>query len=543
MYRVISNISPIISRIRLTIWYNDRTLNYMNFVLKPTTSEEWIPTLLNCYATRRSLQRGRDGFFPRLYVPPMLQWTIELHEPGDELFTFLTLIRDLFLSQACAPDTIFAGRLSDLETEAEIESALITHICDIVERLVKAPAGSLTDQTHGIVQLLNYELEDLQQTGLTQILDSQQSVEGITSTCETYLMACVVHPEIDIDGSNAEWMFHLFQGQPNMRLGTGDYEESPEPLYALVQLLRQCFSSNQYDFVRVFEAFGRWTVTMTVDHLRNLDSYLDSEDRFLADVDDDLTNPLSRIPLDLRKAMCNINLRSMYEDMFYKMREILEYGPDIRSIDVLNYKLWQWALEVIMQSSLEHRYKVRIGIWMLIRGDEILESEYSLVVPLPGQSVLSRLPWEDLIITERPPWAMQEPTEDLKDVEFEAVGPLLDPSAYAETLDNSGDWMDELCIVCLERLGDDRSSPAKILVCGHLSHWDCLSKLINGISEWSNKCPLCRRKICSPRQKRALIESVVNDEVGDGFYHPTAEYFQDSDVDDLVTNLEELGVS
>jgi hypothetical protein len=103
--------------------------------------------------------------------------------------------------------------------------------------------------------------------------------------------------------------------------------------------------------------------------------------------------------------------------------------------------------------------------------------------------------------------------------------------------------MDELCIVCLERLVGDSSSPAKILVCGHLSHWDCLSKLINGISEWSNKCPLCRRKICSPRQKRALIESVVNDEVGDGFYHPTAEYFQDSDVDDLVTNMEELGVS
>jgi hypothetical protein len=542
MYRVITDIFPIISSIHLTIWHIHRTLNYMNLSLRPTTRAEWFPYLANCYATRRSLYRGRNDFFP-LYIPPMLKWTTQMHEPGDELFTFLTLIRDLYLSQACAPDNIFGGPLSDLETKAKIKSALITHICDIVERLVMAPAGSFADRTYDIVQILNYELKDLEQTGLTQTADFHQSVEGITRTCESYLMACVVHPEIDIDGSNAEWMLHLFQDQPNMILVVGDLEESPEPLYALVQLLRQCFSSKEYDFVRIFEAFGRWTVTMTVDHLRNYENYRDSETRFLADVIEDLINPLSRIPLDLRKAMCDINLRSMYREMFYKMREILEYGPDIISFDVLNYKLWQWALKVIMQSSLEPHYKVRIGIWMWIRGDDILGSEYSLSVPLPGQSVLSRLPLEDLIITERLPWAMQEPAEDLEDVEFEAVGPLLDPSAYAETLDNSGDWMDELCIVCLERLVDDRSSPAKILVCGHLSHWDCLSKLINGISEWSNKCPLCRRKIWSPRQKRALTESVVNDEVGDGFYHLTAEYFQDSDVDDLVTNMEELGFS
>lgn len=543
MYRVVCGIFLITSRIHLTIWHIHRTPNYMNLALRPATRADWIPHLCNCYATLRSLRSGRHESFP-LYVPPMLKWTIQMQEPGDELFTFLTLIRDLYLSQACAPEIIFGGPLSDLNTKAEIESALVTHICGIAEMLL-APTGSLADQTYDIVQVLNYELRDLQQTGLTQAADSQQSVETVIRTCEDYLTACVVHPEIDIYGSNAEWMLLLFQDQPRqINMVVGDRGDSPEPLYALVQLLRQCFSSEEYDFVRIFEAFGRWAVTMTVYHLRHHEIHLNAEMRLLTDVVEDLLNPLSRIPLNLRKAMCDTNLRYMYEDMSNQIRQILEDDLGIIGYDVLNYKLWQWAFKVIMQSSLEPHYKVRIGRWMWPRFGDILESEDSLGVMLPGQNVLSRLPREDLIITERLPWAVYEPAEDLEDVEFEAIGPFLDPSAYAETLENSIDWIDELCIVCLEALIEDsRSSQARISACGHLSHWDCLSKLINGISEWSNKCPLCRQKICPQRQRRAVTESAPNDEVGEGFYHLTAEFFQDSDVDDLATNFEELGIS
>ena len=503
MYQVICGLFFIISSIYLIIWYMHRASKYTKLAPRPVTRTDWILYLSNCYATRRNLRRGRNEFFP-LYVPPMLKWIIRMQEPGDELFTFLTLIRDLYLSQTCAPEIIFGGPLSDLRTKAEIESVLRTHICGIVERLM-APWASLAGQTYNIVQVLNYELKDLQQTGLTSSADSQQSVESIIRTCEVYLTACVVHPEIDIHGRNAEWMFRLFQDQTICRnIMIGRREESPEPLFDLVRLLRQCFSSEEYDFVRIFEAFGRWTVTMTVDHLKHHKDYFDAEDMFLTDVLEDFTNPFSRIPLNLRKAMCEISLRNMYKDTFNEMLQILEYDSDVIGFDVLNYKLWQWALTAIMQSSLEPHYKVRLGRWMWPKFGDILDSETSLGVPLPGQSVLSRLPHEYLVIMERLPWATHEPVENLEDVEFEATGPFLDPSACAETLENPNDWTDELCMICLERLVDDKPSQAKIVVCGHLSHWDCLSKLINGISEWSNKCPLCRRKICSPRSRRAL---------------------------------------
>jgi hypothetical protein len=99
--------------------------------------------------------------------------------------------------------------------------------------------------------------------------------------------------------------------------------------------------------------------------------------------------------------------------------------------------------------------------------------------------------------------------------------------------------MDELCVVCLKRLVEDnRLSQARIFAYGHLSHCNCLSKPINGIREWSNKCPFCRRKICSPRQGRAVTESMPNGEVDDGFHYLTAGFFQGSDVDNLATSIE-----
>jgi hypothetical protein len=191
-----------------------------------------------------------------------------MQESGDEPFTFQTLIRDFYLTQACAPHTIFNGLLSDLGTKVEIKSVIITHICDIVKRLM-APPGSLADQTYNIVQVLDHELEDLRQTGLTRIVDSQQSTDAIARGCETHLTACAIHPEIDIHGTSGMWVLSLFQDQPRYRDSViSDHEEGPESIYALVQLLRQCLSSAEYAFVRTFETFGRWAVTMTVDHLR-----------------------------------------------------------------------------------------------------------------------------------------------------------------------------------------------------------------------------------------------------------------------------------
>lgn len=41
----------------------------------------------------------------------------------------------------------------------------------------------------------------------------------------------------------------------------------------------------------------------------------------------------------------------------------------------------------------------------------------------------------------------------------------------------------------------------------------------------------------------AVTESRPNGEISDGFYYPTAESFQDSDIEDLAATLEDLRIS
>ena len=49
------------------------------------------------------------------------------------------------------------------------------------------------------------------------------------------------------------------------------------------------------------------------------------------------------------------------------------------------------------------------------------------------------------------------------------------------------------CSICLGKFNNNKN--IKILNCGHQIHKKCLNNLINLNKEWSNKCPLCRKKI------------------------------------------------
>ncbi|KAF2682957.1 hypothetical protein K458DRAFT_405125 [Lentithecium fluviatile CBS 122367] len=94
-------------------------------------------------------------------------------------------------------------------------------------------------------------------------------------------------------------------------------------------------------------------------------------------------------------------------------------------------------------------------------------------------------------------WFVAE--ETLKDVEFEPCGPEIEVYPYALPCENGKGQ----CTICLEEFRDGANEHSlSTRACGHRFHYDCLHGLINGIEEYSNKCPLCRKVICERRQRR-----------------------------------------
>jgi len=91
------------------------------------------------------------------------------------------------------------------------------------------------------------------------------------------------------------------------------------------------------------------------------------------------------------------------------------------------------------------------------------------------------------------------------DVVLEPCGPELKISDYkckTREVDN------RCCICCTDLIAE----PVVTLTCGHVQHEECMNILINGIHEFSNRCPLCRIEIC-PRRERRRAECVTHPEV------------------------------
>ena len=458
-----------------------------------------------------------------------------LQQPGVKLLRYVMLLRDFHLSRVLAPEATCEGRHSDLDTEEEIEIELTTHIREIVRAKI---AGSASIE--GIVQLfvrtLKQEVDDFQQTLLAPTAVTEINVMMIVDYCETYFLACTVHPEIDIGGDNADWLKDLFRQQPCYSKVTEQHsiqtDSNAEEIFpSLVQLLRESLSSEGEDFVRVFEVFGRWALIAAMDLWEGewSSESLGDEESFVMHITNDLEAPLSPVPLHIRAAICNINIRHTYRVMVDQVKAILESDLGLNREDVLGHRVFRWILSCAMSSSLDPQHKNRISSWMQRCGlDRILTSQYPVGVMVPGQKVLSRLSMEWGPVEASAADEQQNAVERrFVDVGFEPVDPPLNSSIYATQVAEFYPWNGEVCNVCMEDLADGFQRGLRIDTCGHMVHEDCLVELINGIDEWSNKCPTCRQEICPQRQKRALIDEDCEYDEEDG-----TEMSEDEDEDE-----------
>ena len=69
----------------------------------------------------------------------------------------------------------------------------------------------------------------------------------------------------------------------------------------------------------------------------------------------------------------------------------------------------------------------------------------------------------------------------------------------------------DICTVCINDMGDKNKC---VLKCGHKFHFDCIMKLMNTDTPYSNKCPLCRiefnKKSDSENGENGTMQTIHN---------------------------------
>lgn len=486
--------------------------------MKPTTYGEWATHLAICNARLQRLRNGHGSDTnARFYVPTIILWMFAIQDPDEDLLTFVTLLRDFYLSHV-TPDMIaFERPISSLDTKANVESALLEAVKCIVQ--ATPPAYSSASLTQDITQALKEEVEELQKSQMTLVVGRHEDIPTVARACELYFICCILHPDVDEDGTKAEWLNGVYMTQPQyVDLPACSHPRTSlhaeETLPGLEYLMRESLSHDGDDFVRVFEAFGRWILTIALCGEYALPNRSRSVDRFLVDVADEVSDPLSPIPLYLRAAICNIDMRQTYRAMIFHAHTLIESDPDLERVDVMAHRMFRWVLTCTWNLELDTSDKNRVLSWAyrsnVVR---IFSSLNPVGVEIPGQRVLSRLSvlWAPI---DTPQSDEEEDTypEGLTDVYFEPESPELKPVHYSESVGMSTLAIDELCVVCMGCLAEDSQQKMRMYSCGHLSHEDCLCTLINGIHPWSNKCPACRRRICPPRARRAVIAADDEDD-------------------------------
>ncbi|KAF2119212.1 hypothetical protein BDV96DRAFT_595962 [Lophiotrema nucula] len=204
------------------------------------------------------------------------------------------------------------------------------------------------------------------------------------------------------------------------------------------------------------------------------------------------------LSLSVRQAMSTCNVRGVFDLLVKDIKDLLETVPRVYLGWYLHRKLANTVLclDIDPEGVSELRTKVFQTLeWGYVFGTAAIPIE--LYVP---SRVLHLVPQVDSIFRGRS-WEEYNP-EDLKDVEFEAVGPPLNVLAYSQP--SSEKSRKDICGICMEEFS--LFPQVKLLNCSHSYHRSCLQVLINGIEKHSSRCPECRTQICPPRQKRRKVD-------------------------------------
>lgn len=112
--------------------------------------------------------------------------------------------------------------------------------------------------------------------------------------------------------------------------------------------------------------------------------------------------------------------------------------------------------------------------------------------------------WDDAPDSESESEEDDDPDDEFDPVGLRAVGPEIDIATFTEVTQTPAN---EDCSICMENFDPNDTDEDNRIVklrCNHCFHALCLSHLVNGISEYSTRCPNCRLQICEPRAREPM---------------------------------------
>ena len=211
-----------------------------------------------------------------------------------------------------------------------------------------------------------------------------------------------------------------------------------------------------------------------------------------------LSEPLCRMPLRARQHCVAMNVWGVQEFVIHRAREILQHSPT----EELTWRMYKWFV-----SSAQQAFRDKPGsLAALLAGYDLVPLLDPNAVPIehfvPEVTRAMRVP-ADLITT----WQHYD-SHALEDVRFEAIGPAVNVRNIAGLTTTPDPTQ---CALCLDEFAGTGMPNAYEVNCGHSRHAGCLSTMVNRIEPNSNRCPLCRADICEARERRRVVESVLED--------------------------------
>ncbi|KAH7082701.1 hypothetical protein BKA63DRAFT_501474 [Paraphoma chrysanthemicola] len=226
-----------------------------------------------------------------------------------------------------------------------------------------------------------------------------------------------------------------------------------------------------------------------------------------------VSNPLSPIPLTVRQQLAHIDLPGTIHVILQDIAQIGTHPADYPIFET-TWRLFHKFVQGLLQTATLHSEACVAFVKKNLDSHELKDFVDPTALPFPGWTSNDFIDLlegfydgddedgdEDIVY------------DDLPDVCFEPAGPDLHVENIAKAVYMASDLSEPDCSICRDSLDVSVTTRAKVplkLRCGHCLHYGCLHTLINGISEFSNRCPNCREEIAPRRAKRLKDEFLLS---------------------------------
>ncbi|KAH7093592.1 hypothetical protein FB567DRAFT_544930 [Paraphoma chrysanthemicola] len=223
-----------------------------------------------------------------------------------------------------------------------------------------------------------------------------------------------------------------------------------------------------------------------------------------------VSNPLSPIPIAVRQQLAHVDLPGTIQAILVDIAQIGTHPEEYPVFEII-WRLFHKFVQGLLQTASLHSEACMTFVKTNLESNELKDFVDPSALPVPGWTSNDFIDLlEEFYDGDDDEDEFEQINyDDLPDVCFKPASPELRVENIAKAVYMASDLPEPDCSICRDSLDvsvTTRADVPLILQCGHCLHYGCLHTLINGISDFSNRCPNCRKEIAPRRAKRLKDE-------------------------------------